>query len=186
MNDGQQRVAMGVEVGAAVVQKDETVELPTALVPAALPGKVRLPAGRKTIVSLDRAEVLIRSNAGAPIVTRKTLGKGQIYFQAADVVGYPLSKFLWAILCDAATRRGDEELPVSWRLAEIRDAATGQLATNILLSRRSHDRDHVLLLMKLDRYDETIDVRLPGLNAPHRVKNGLTGALLKDPDGRSE
>lgn len=177
---------LGVEVSATAIQKDETVAVPNALAPAALPGEVRLTAGRKTIVPLDDVGVLIRSNTGTAIVTRKAIGRGHVYFQAADVVSYPLSKLLWAILRDAAVCRGEENLPAPWRLAEIRDAATGELATNILLSRRSHDRDHAVLLMKLDQYDQTVDVRLPGLNATHSVQNGLTGASLKDSDGRTK
>ena len=176
---------LGVEVGATTIQGDETVEIPPALAPAALPGEVRLTAGRKTVVPRDGVEALIRSDAGAAIITRKHHGKGHVYFQAADVVGYPLCGLLWAILRDAAACGGHEQMPDAWRLAEIRDAATRELATNVLLSRRSHEKDHALLLMKLDRYDQTVDVRLPGLDASYSVQNGLTGASLKDRDGQS-
>ena len=175
---------LGVGVSpVAPAQQDETVEVPDALAPAALPGAVRLTAGEKSITPLPGTEVLIRSNAGSAIVTRSAQGKGHVYFQAADIVGYRLAKVLWAILTDAAAARGDKELPVQWRLAEIRDAATGQLAPNIILSRRSHENDHALLLMNHDRYDKTVHVRLAGLDGQWRVTNGLSSALIKSPDG---
>ena len=174
---------LGVEIGAPAIQQDETVKVPDALAPAALPGEVRLTSGRKTIVPINGTYVLLRSNAGAPIVTRRAHGKGRVYFQSADIVGYRLAKVLWAVLRDAAATRGDTELLVHWRLADIRDVATGQLAANIVLSRRSHERDHALLLMNLDQYDKTVDIRLAGLNGHWSVTNGLSQAPLEKADG---
>jgi hypothetical protein len=173
----------GVQVGESQACEGETVALPEALSPDALPGQVRLTLARREVVPLPGTEVLVTSDAGAPVITRVRQGDGLVYFQGADVVGYPLAKLLWAILRDAAVATGHDDVPEEWRLAEIRDAATGQLAPNVLLSRRSHDRYHALLLMNRDRYDKSVDIRLAGLEGAWRVTDGLADAPLDGPDG---
>jgi hypothetical protein len=173
----------GVQVGEPQACEGEIIALPEALSPDALPGQVRLTVERREVVPLPGTQVLVRSDAGAPVVTRVRRGDGLVYFQAADVVGYPLAKLLWAIFRDAAVATGHDDLPEEWRLAEIRDAATGQLSANMLLSRRSHERYHALLLMNRDRYDKSVDIRLGGLEGAWRVTDGLTDALLDGPDG---
>ena len=60
-------------------------------------------------------------------------------------------------------------------LAQIRDAGTDQLATNILLSRRSHEDYHALLLMNRDDYDKTINLSIDLPAVEWQVRNGLSG-----------
>ena len=132
----------------------------------------------------DGVDVILADDSGAPLATRKRFGKGLVYFQAADVIGYPLAKLLWMIFADASAARGERKMPDEWRLAEIRNADGGQLAANILLSRRSYDDHHVLLLMNRDGYEKRLVVRLSGLRGAWRVTDGLTRKTMKGPEGR--
>lgn len=168
----------GVSAGAGAV-----VSLAESTAASVLPGSVRLVSGVRTLRLPAGTGVVVRDSTDRPIVTRKALGSGLVYFQAADVAGYALASLLWAILADAAQAKGHESVPWSWRLAEIRDPATGQLAPNVLLSRRSHDGYHALLLLNRDRFDKPIRVQLDVAEATWTVREALSGRVLSAPGG---
>ncbi|MEM6333015.1 MAG: beta-galactosidase [Planctomycetota bacterium] len=103
-------------------------------------------------------EVVLRDEHGQPIVTRQPHGRGWVYYQGADVVGYSLAKLMWAAMNDAAQQSGHGEVPASWRTVEAIDTQTGELATNLLVSRRSHEAEgrHSVLLMNRDGFAKTV------------------------------
>ncbi|MBN2452189.1 MAG: beta-galactosidase [Lentisphaeria bacterium] len=123
-------------------------------------------------------EVVFADAAGRAVVTRHSLGRGHVYFQGGDVLGYPLSKVLWAILRHAAAG----EIPASWRAAEIRQAG-GELAANVLLSRRSYGNRHAFLLHNRDRYDRDIRLSVPGLTGQWQAREALSHRDLGRIDG---
>ncbi|NOY80345.1 MAG: hypothetical protein GXP31_04990 [Kiritimatiellaeota bacterium] len=173
---------LGVDLGKPRKRKNAFVRIRNPTLDSVLPGAVRITAGLKAARVLPGADVVMTDDAGAPVVTRKRLGKGVVFFQAADVVGYSLAKVLWAILADAASFRGPA-MPSQWRLAEVRNAADGQLATNVLLSRRSYPTHHALLLMNRDAYDKRIVIRLAGLSGRWRVTDALDRKPMRGPNG---
>ena len=132
---------------------------------AVLPGEIRANRGVPTVTPEPGTDRLFTDSMETIVVTKKSLGKGSVYFQAADLAGYPLAKVLWGILTDAA--RSVEGGFEAWRLAEIR-GPSGELATNILLSRRSHPEigRHAILLANQDRRGKTFQFRFdPGPGA---------------------
>jgi len=169
----------GVDVGDSVEGGREMVPLPAELAPAELSGDVRLVSSLRTLNPEPGTSVLIKDARDRPVVTKRSLGKGFVYVQGADLVGYPLAKLLWTILADAS----GTEIPSTWRLARIHDATTEQLATNILLSRRSYDDYHAFLLMNRDGYDKTIRLRVDLPSGNWQVYDGLSGIKLDSPEG---
>jgi len=169
----------GVEVGDPVEGDREVIPLPAKISPAELSGDVRLISSLRTLKPESGTSVLVKDARDRPIVTKRSLGEGAIYFQGADLVGYPLAKLLWTILADAS----GTGIPSTWRLARIHDTATGQLATNILLSRRSYEDYHAFLLMNRDDYDRTIRLSVDLPSGNWQVYDGLSGIKLDSPEG---
>ncbi len=169
----------GVDVGDSVEGDREVVQLPEELAPAELSGDVYLVSSLHTLKPEPGTSVLIKDARDRPVVTKRSLGKGFVYVQGADLVGYPLAKLLWTILADASGAK----IPSTWRLARIHDATTGQLAPNILLSRRSYDDYHVFLLMNRDGYDKTIRLRVDLPSGNWYVYDGLSGIKLDSSEG---
>lgn len=155
----------GLSVTTPAVTRERIADDPGAVLsfqqePSLLPGTFPV----RQFLSLTHEDwdtsVLAGVPEGEAALLRRPLGGGFVYYQQADVIGYPLAKLLAAALEDAARRKGMENAD-PWRLATIRE--NGRLAPNILLSRRSHAQDarHVLLMQNRDTYRRTIQVALP-------------------------
>ena len=156
----------GVEVGRPVEGGGQDVKLPDETA-ARLPGDVKLVSTLREVKLLTGTTVLAADAQGRPVLTKRVHGAGAVYYQAADQVGYPLAKLLWAALSD--TGQAGE-----WRSAELSDATSGDCATNVLLSRRGNQGCHVLLLMNRDEYDKQLTVRVPGLTGQWTVTERLS------------
>ncbi|MEM7809650.1 MAG: beta-galactosidase, partial [Planctomycetota bacterium] len=154
---------VGAAIGDYAEQAIGRVSTTVAFGVDALPGVIEARQKARAVDAGPGVAVLAAGDDGQPLLTRKTHGDGHVYFQAGDLVGYPLAKLLWIALEDAARQEGGDGVPSSWRLAEITDVASGELATNLLLSRRSHAGNgyHALLMMNMDGFDKTVNVRLP-------------------------
>lgn len=174
---------LGVEVGGPHQRQNAVARFQDTDVDAILPGSIQLTTGSRRLRVLAGTDVILTDDVGAPLLTRRNLGRGSVYLQAADLIGYPLAKLLWATLKDAASAKGSAGVPDHWRLAEIRDATNGQLAPNVLLSRRSHDTYHALLLMNRDEYRKNVVVQLPGLSGRWHVAEALSQRKLDGPGG---
>jgi len=173
---------LGVEIGAKESGGGALTSFP-AEADTRLPGPVHLPAGVRRVRLLPGTEPVLCDDAGRIVLTRRRVGRGLVYFQAADAIGYPLAKILWAALDDAAKATNRGAIPDRWRLADITEADTARLATNVLLSRRSYAGRHALLLLNLDGYDKRLRIRMEGLTGAWHVTNGLTGKSLVSPSG---
>lgn len=156
------------------------VSLPEAPAAAATsaPGTVPPGSSVRRVEPLPDTAVLHRDPAGRPILTRHALGRGAVYFQAADVVGYPLGQLLGLALSDLAGRHPARPAASPLCLAEITDMRTGKRATNVLLSRRSHPSHHALLLLNPDGFAKTLRLTVPDLQGSWRVTEALSGTLL--------
>ncbi|MBM4078506.1 MAG: hypothetical protein FJ278_02320, partial [Planctomycetes bacterium] len=130
-----------------------------------LPGDIAARAGGNEVELRTGARTLWKDSRGRPMVTCHALGAGKVYYIAADLVGYPLAKLL-------ATIREREGPPAA---LEITDAATGQLAPNILVSRRSYANHHALLLMNLDEFPKCLRIRVRDLDGRWHVSDPLEG-----------
>jgi hypothetical protein len=172
----------GISMGDPVDGDGVLVPLPPELAPTELSGDTRLISSLRTLTPNSDASVLISDARGRPVVIRRSLGQGLIYAQGADLIGYPLAKLLWTIFTDAAMTKG-AAIPSSWRLARVHDAGTGQLATNILLSRRSHEDYHAFLLMNRDNYDKTVLLSVHLQEGNWQARDGIAGTMLNSPGG---
>jgi len=143
--------------------------------PTVLAG-IPLQAGIRVTQPLGKTDVVLRDSSKRPVITRCSYGKGFVYFQSADLIGYALAEVCGAILRDAGTRRGEPAIPISWRLAEVRSARDNALATNVLLSRRSYATHHAFLLMNQDGYEREIRLKIPGITGSWRVSQPLASA----------
>ena len=161
----------------------EIIPLPTELASAELSGDIRLESSLRTLKCGTEASVLVSDSRGRPVVTKRLLDNGLVYVQGADLIGYPLAKLLWAILADAAAAK-ETKIPSSWRLAEIHDTATDQLAANILLSRRSHEDYHVFMLVNRDGYNKTVRMKVNLPAGDWRVRDAISDTTLNSPADR--
>ena len=175
---------LGVKLGEPLAVEDARIKLPDSPLVSALAGEVRVRISIRALQPGPRTEVRIRTTDGQPVVTRHRVGKGAVYVQGADVIGYPLAKMLTAILADAAQTLHGGGAPSGWRLAEIREAETGSFASNVLLSRRSYATHHALLLMNRDEFAKTVRIQVPGLTGIWLLTDGLTGKPLPAPAGQ--
>ena len=138
-----------------------------------LPGPIRHAAARLSLDLLDGTETVWRDAQGHPIVTRRAMGKGSVYVVAADLRGYPLAKLLAAI-----------RLRISAPPAmQIVDARTGELAPNVLVSRRSYPSHHALVLLNTDPFPKRLRIRLRDLNGAWHASDPLAGRRLRGPEG---
>ncbi|MBT3291525.1 MAG: hypothetical protein HN380_29545 [Victivallales bacterium] len=112
------------------------------------------------------------------MLLRRQVGKGRVYVQAADVVGYPLVALLERVFQDM-------DATPNWHLlAEIRLVGGSEAAPNVLVSRRSYSDRHALLLQNRDGYAKDLQLRLPGIGGGWQVSSGLTQrAETVDADG---
>jgi hypothetical protein len=169
----------GVSIGGSIEGEREVVLLPMELASAELSGDVYMVSSLRTLKPESGTSILLRDAQERPVVTKRSLGEGIVYFQGADLVGYPLAKLLWAILADAS----GTGIPSTWRLARILDATTGRLATNILISRRSYEDYHVFLLMNRDGYNKTIRMQVELSPGNWQVYDGLSEVKWSSPEG---
>ena len=170
-------VQRGAELGPATVAGIAAAE-------GVLPGPLRITRGLPRLTLSAGVETFVGAEDGATVVTRRSHGRGRVYYQAADLAGYPLAKLMWGILgAAAAPGAGDLE---SWRLAELRDGK-GQLATNILLSRRSHQDQgyHVILLKNEDRHDKRLRLKFAAGPGNWMVREHIGGTALGRHSGAS-
>lgn len=172
---------LGAKLGPSQAREGAALVLSSPSAQEALPGTVSLRAGARALTALPGTEVFAADDAGAPIVTRRGLGKGLVYVQAADLIGYPLAKVLWAVLADAAAAKGRRGVPPEWRLADIGREDRPGLEPNVLLSRRSHADYHALLLMNRDECDKRVVLKLDGLQGDWTVKECLSNTPLSGP-----
>lgn len=145
--------------------------------PASL-GPVALNAGVRRLEALAGTKVLQRDSLGRPVLTRRPLGRGAVYFQAADLIGYPLAHVLETAMADSSRRRAARSPASPLRLAEITDTRRDGRATNVLLSRRSYPNHHAVLLLNRDGFAKTLRLALPDLQGSWRVTEGLSGNVL--------
>ncbi len=135
-------------------------------------GELELRRGVRTVTPAPDARVLRRDAAGRPLLLRRDLGRGRVYFQAADVVGYPLLELLEEIFRDIRPEP-------DWHLAaKVRLAGGDEPAANVLISRRSYADRHVLLLQNRDGYAKQLGLRLPGIGPDWQPYDGLTRRRL--------
>jgi len=128
-----------------------------------LPGEIVSRALGNTIELLAGTDILWADAEGKPAVTCRTLGRGQVYYIAVDLIGYPLAKLLGSIAASAGVTE-----PL-----RITDETTGQLAPNILVSRRSYPTHHALLSMNGDRFPKLMRIRIDGLEGNWHVTDPL-------------
>ena len=147
----------------STVQIDEATRL-------RFPGTVSFPRLQEISVA-DGTGIVLRDAPGRPIVTRRPLDDGAIYYQAADASGYRLAALLHEILIHA----GNGALRPGWCLVEVTDQ-DGHLAPNVLVSRRSYSDHHAILLLNRDRYDRAVRVALPDRTGPWQVTDALSKA----------
>ena len=161
------RVSGRVPVGAGGFR---VVGLPELLW---LPGAVDRGAARLDVEPLDATEVLWRDAEGRAVVTRHPLGKGAVVFVAADLRGYRLAKLLAAL----------RPLITAPPAMQVLDARTGELAPNVLVSRRSHASHHALLLLNTDPFPKLVRIRLRGLDGVWHACDPLDGRRFPSPAG---
>lgn len=153
----------GSWMGSPLASNAGSVSILPELAPALLPGTINSPRPARSMVLADTNTLALATDSqGRPVMSRRKLGSGLVYYQGADVIGYPLAKLLWSALSDAAMQKGWGSIPDAWRAADITDAGTGQLAGNVLLSRRSYPEEgrHVLILFNRDRYAKTVRIQM--------------------------
>ncbi|MCC7491981.1 MAG: beta-galactosidase [Fimbriimonadaceae bacterium] len=114
------------------------------------------------------SQVVLADDQGRPLVTRRALGRGQVYAIGADLAGYRLERLLRAVLTHAA----GGALPATWQTVELRDAA-GATLPNILVSRRARPQREALLLLNRDDYSKEAVLRLPDRPATWLVQSLL-------------
>lgn len=146
-----------------------------AQAPDLLPGPVTSTRPSRQPQLAPDVTVLMQDATGAPVLTSRRLGKGLVYYQGADVIGYPLAHILWSGLLDAAAQKGLPSVPDTWRSAELTDTRTGELATNVLVSRRSYDAAgrHGLILLNRDGFPKTVRIRIPLPDGTYRVEHAV-------------
>ena len=175
----------GVDLGPDLLDGERTIPLPRTHEAVSIPGVIPLRTTRPRLRMHHGTEALFADSDGEPVVTKRRVGKGVVYFQAADVVGYALAKLLWGILLDAAAVRGHAGLPHEWRVVETTEGPGDQLAPNLLVSRRSYGRHHALLLQNRDDYAKSVRLRLPGLTGSWRLTDSLGREELKTAAGNA-
>jgi hypothetical protein len=136
-------------------------------------GEVPLRCGVRTVRPLPRTEILLRDDASRPVLLRRKVGKGWVYLQTADVVGYSLATLLDRVFAEL------DATPNWHRAADVRPTGQDEPAANVLVSRRSYADRHVLLLQNHDGYAKELRVRLPGLDANWQVTDGLAKKALR-------
>ena len=174
---------IGCESAPAADAKPAAVRIPDEFAPPAIDGDVVPRRPGRTVTALrEGTRAVVTDATGVPVVTRRALGRGYVYYQAADVIGYPLAKILWVALADAARQTGTRGGVDAWRAADIVDAATGKLATNVLLSRRSYPErgHHALLLMNMDDFAKRIRLRVPLAGGTWTAKEHITNTVLQN------
>ncbi len=135
-------------------------------------GELALRCGVRTVQPEADATVLLRDAANRPVLLRRQVGKGKVYLQTADVVGYTLATLLEQVLQDAHTES-------AWYLAaDVRLDGQQEQAPNVLVSRRSYADRHVLLMQNPDGYPKSLRVRLPGVGAGWVAWDGLAKRQL--------
>ena len=135
-------------------------------------GDLELRRGVRTIEAVPGAQVLRRDSAERPVLVRRDLGRGRVYFQTADVVGYPLLELLEEIFQDIRPEPG-------WHLAaEVHLAERNEPAPNVLISRRSYADRHVLLVQNRDGYAKHLRLHLPEIGAGWQPYDGLARRKL--------
>lgn len=135
-------------------------------------GDLELRRGVRALAAGSDARTLRRDSADRPVLARRDYGRGRIYMQAADVVGYPLLELLEEIFQDIRPEP-------DWRLAaEVRLEGQDEPAPNVLISRRSYADRHVLLLQNRDGYAKQLQLRLPGVDAEWQPHDGLARRKL--------
>jgi hypothetical protein len=141
-----------------------------------LPGDIVHTAGVRGVALAPGAQVVLADSGGQPVLTRSSNGGGDVYFLAADLRGYPLAKILNFVRAASGSSPS----------LSIRDAGTGQLAPNVLVSRRSYAAHHALLMQNADPFSKTILIRLRALSGRWYVAAPLEGRAFDGPGGRRD
>lgn len=87
-------------------------------------GDLELRRGVRTVAVTPNAQVVGRDAADRPVLLSRDVGRGRVYFQAADVVGYPLLELLEKIFQDIRPDH-DWYLAAEVRLEEQHQHAAG-------------------------------------------------------------
>ena len=141
-----------------------------------LPGAVVASAGFAEVRPLRSAKALVTDSSGRPMVTEHRLGDGSVYFIAPDLNGYRLAKMLASI----RKRTGPQVKTL------ITDAHTAQLAPNVLLSRRSYDSHHALLMLNGDPFPKLVNARMLDVTGDWHVCDPLRGHEIRRGSGASK
>jgi len=170
---------LGVTVGEMLPAEGAVVDW---LFPG-LPGRgaIRLTAGIRDVTLLADTEVLLGDSRRRPAVTEHRVGQGQVYFIAANVVGYPLLGILHDAQVEGYLHSVETHL-TPWRLARMSEPPGDRMARNVLLSRRSYDDHHVLLLMNRDRYDKSLRICVDDIGDGWRAVERLRDQELRQAD----
>ena len=142
----------------------------------AIPGEITSRAGGvKVEPTVGACKVLWVDARGRPVVTCNAFGDGKVYYVAADLVGYRLAKLLgWIRTFEGI---GPE--------LTVRDASTGALAPNVLVSRRSYEKHHALLLMNMDEFPKHLRIRVRDLSGQWHVSDPLEGRVFRNDAGKA-
>lgn len=138
---------------------------------ARLPGAIGPPPGRRELSPAAGTRIVLTDGAGRAVAMARDHGRGTVVSLGCDLGGYRLLAVL-----EALVRATGRELPLA---ADVR-LAGGGLAPNVLLSRRSYDDRHALLLMNLDGYAKSLRLTLPGIPGRWRAVEALSGVVLAE------
>ncbi len=172
---------LGIVFGKWLGSKDTTVAISETALTRTISGTIRHLSDLREMEISDGTP-FISTTDGTSILTRRKLGRGFIYAISADLAYYPLAKMLSAVLEDAAHQRGALRIPDDWRSAEV-SMADGNLAPNVLVSRRSYSDHHAILLLNCDNYQKKVRIKLPGLTGKWNSSEALTHLKISSRDG---
>ncbi|NOZ21379.1 MAG: hypothetical protein GXP25_09860 [Planctomycetes bacterium] len=171
---GVKRVGLITDALGTLETNPRFLELPEF---RAIPGDIISRAGGVEVEpAVGNCKALWVDARGRPAVTCNAFGDGKVYTIAADLIGYKLAKLLGWIRTFEGTGPA----------LTLRDAATGELAPNVLVSRRSYEKHHALLLMNMDEFPKHIRIRLHDLSGDWHVSDPLEGHIFLNGKGNAK
>lgn len=157
----------GVTLGPAQ-SYDRVIDFPERSQLSWIKGPVKPVSLSPIIQQVADVQILLHDRERLPVIAKRSYGRGKVYTFGIDVIGYSLAKILWTILDDALPTDG-----FHLQLAKLSYPVTEHLAPNVLLSRRSYDTHHALLLQNRDAYEKTIVLRIVLSEGHWQVREAL-------------